>query len=79
MSNQVTIDGLDAIDLVSEVSKKDRRFKAVCLQALEENTNLSEEEFKMVRKIFLDTFSSYTRSLLRFMFGEIETEIYKRD
>lgn len=79
MSSQITIEGLDIIDLVEEIDKKDRRFKAVCLQALEETTNLSPEEFKMVRKIILDSMSSYTRSLVRMLFGEIEIDIYRRE
>lgn len=78
MSNQVTIEGLDIIDLVGEIDKKDRRFKAVCLQALEETTELSPEQFKIVRKIILDSMSSYTRSLVRMLFGEIEIDIYRK-
>lgn len=77
MDNKVTIEGLDIIDLVQEIDKKDRRFKAVCLQALEELTDLNPEEFKVIRKIILDSMSSYTRSLVRMLFGEIEVDIYK--
>lgn len=79
MDNNVTIEGLDLLDLVNEIDKKDRRFKAICLQALEESMVLNDEEFKLVRKIVLDSISSYTRSLIRFLFGEIEIDIYKGD
>lgn len=77
MDNNITIEGLDLIDLVNEIEKKDRRFKAICLQSIEECTSLDQEEFKIVRKVVLDSISSYTRSLIRFLFGEIEVDIYK--
>lgn len=79
MDNRVTIEGFDIIDLVEDIDKKDRRFKAVCLQALEETANLNDKEFKIVRKIVLDSMSSYTRSLVRMLFGEIEIDIYRKE
>jgi hypothetical protein len=42
------------------------------LQELETILPADSEEFKMIRKLFLDGYNDYTRSILRIIFGDIE-------
>jgi hypothetical protein len=107
------IQGLDVLDVLGFISKKQKRFLAIGLNELEEIfrihdiKNLNElekickelelerdseefqvleklilldrdsEEFQLVRKLILDLVNEYTRSILRVIFGDIETLKYK--
>ena len=66
------IQGLDTIDVAKIISKKNSKFLAIGLQELEETLDKNEENFGVVRKIFLDNFNDYTRSIMRIIFGDIE-------
>ena len=68
----VTIDGLDAFDLISFIGKKNKKFQAIILADAEEILGKDSEEFKQIRKLFLDGFNDYTRSIVRIVFGDIE-------
>ena len=68
----VTMDGLDLFDMISFISKKNKRFCAVILADAEEVLGKDSEEFEAIRKIFLDGFNDYTRSIVRIVFGDIE-------
>jgi hypothetical protein len=64
--------GLDVIDIASIASRKNKKFLAIGLQRLEEDLGKDSKEFQRARKIYLDTFNEYTRSLMRTFFDDIE-------
>lgn len=66
------IQGLDTIDVAKIISKKNSKFLAIGLQELEESLDKNDESFNNIRKIFLDNFNDYTRSIMRIIFGDIE-------
>ena len=66
------IQGLDTIDVAKIVSKKNSKFLAIGLQELEESLDKTQPNFSNIRKIFLDNFNDYTRSIMRVIFGDIE-------
>ena len=71
----VEIDGLDLFDLVSFISKKNKRFIAIILADIEEIVGKDSDEYQQIRKIVLDGFNDYTRSVVRIIFGDIEYRI----
>ncbi|KKM85465.1 hypothetical protein LCGC14_1288830, partial [marine sediment metagenome] len=74
----VVIQGLDVLDVVKFIGKKNKRFQAILLKELEEyfpidiKTRRRSDDFYLIRKLFLDGFNNYTRSVLRIIFGDIE-------
>ena len=71
----VEIDGLDLFDLISFISKKNKRFLAIMLAEVEEIVGKDSEEYQLLRKVILDGFNDYTRSIVRIIFGDIEYKI----
>ena len=73
MSNtkEVLIEGLDVIDVLGEVSRKNRKFAAIFLNELDEIIPDIETK-KKIRKLYLDTLNNYSRSIVRMIFGDIE-------
>jgi len=69
---EVIIEGLDVIDVVRYISRKKDKFIAIVLADLEEVMEKDSNEYKFVRKIFLDGFNDYTRSVMRTLFGNVE-------
>jgi NADPH-dependent 7-cyano-7-deazaguanine reductase QueF-like protein len=61
--------GLDAIDIVNFINKKGKRYVATTLQDLEEIIPKNSEEYEKVRKLFLNSFNDYKRSVCRAIFG----------
>lgn len=72
MDPEVIIEGLDVIDVVRYITRKKDKFLAIALSDLEETMDKDSNEYKYVRKVFLDAFNDYTRSTLRTFFGNIE-------
>jgi hypothetical protein len=70
MENGKVIQGLDIIDLILVVGQKNKKFTAIALQEIEEVLGKDSEEYKTIRKIFLDSFNNYTRSVMRSIFGD---------
>jgi hypothetical protein len=73
--------GLDVLDILGFMDKKKKRFLAIALNELEEiydaaGISRDSPEFQYTRKLILDLVNEYTRSILRLIFGEIETEKY---
>lgn len=77
MESEVTIEGLDVVDVVKYISRKKDKFIAIVLADLEEVMEKDSNEYKYVRKVFLDGFNDYTRSIMRTFFGSIEGLIMK--
>lgn len=74
--NEVTIDGLDLVDVLQQITRKKKKFIKITLDEIEDAMN-DEEAYKIVRKAVLDGFNDYTRSFMRAFFGEIEGTIMK--
>jgi uncharacterized protein YehS (DUF1456 family) len=74
---EVVIEGLDVIDVVRYISRKKDKFIAIVLADLEEVMEKDSNEYKFVRKLFLDGFNDYTRSVMRTLFGNVEGLIMK--
>jgi protein involved in sex pheromone biosynthesis len=74
----VVIQGLDLLDVVHYIAKKNKRYQAMALSNIEEVLDKDSPEFKHVRKVILDYFNNYTRSVIRNIFGEsLETLVDK--
>ena len=74
---EITIEGLDIIDVVRYISRKKDKFIAIVLADLEEVMDKESNEYKFIRKVFLDGFNDYTRSIMRTLFGNVEGLIMK--
>lgn len=61
--------GLDPIDIVNYIGAKNKKFQAILLQDIEQVMDRESEEFKLVRKIILDSYNNYTRSVVRAILG----------
>lgn len=77
MEPEVIIEGLDVIDVVRYITRKKDKFLAIALSELEETMDKDSNEYKFIRKVFLDAFNDYTRSILRTFFGNIEGLVMK--
>lgn len=77
MDAQITIDGLDVIDVVQYITKKRDKFIAIMLADLEDVMDEDSNEYKFVRKVILDGMNDYTRSTMRTLFGDIEGLVMK--
>ncbi len=71
-SEGVVIQGLDVIDVIRFIIKKNKKFEAIILSELEEILDPKSDEFNLIRKLFLDGFNDYTRSIFRVIFGDVE-------
>jgi len=69
---QVVVDGLNMFDVITFLDKKKRRYIKVALDSLEEVMPADSKQFIATRKIFLDKFNDYHRSILITLFGDIE-------
>lgn len=73
----IVIDGLDILDILHFITNKRDKFIAIALAELEEQVAPGTPEFRASRKIILDGFNDYTRSLLRILFGDVEGMVMK--
>lgn len=71
-SRSVIVKGMDVLDLVDFIARKNKKSQAIVLSQLEEILGRDSSEYSKVRKIFLDTMNDYTRSVLTTIFGDIE-------
>ena len=71
-SEGVLIQGLDLKDIIGFIEKKNKKFQAITLSEYEEVLNKNSAEFRAIRKITLDNYNNYTRSIVRAIFGEVE-------
>ncbi len=69
MKGSGVIQGLDLLDVVEFVSKKNKKYQAILLQDIEEVLGRDSEEYLAIRKLILDSLNNYTRSVLRVIFG----------
>ena len=65
---RIDINGLDLIGFMNLAFRRTRRYTAITLAEVEE-LNLTEEQYKFVRKAVLDNMNELTRSILRDVLG----------
>jgi len=63
------IQGLDILDVVTFVGKKNRKFQAILLHDIEECLGRDDPRYLEIRSLILDSYNNYTRSVLRVIFG----------
>lgn len=63
--------GLDDFDIIKIINIKKTAYLKLALESLEKEA-LSDEQFRQIRKIFLDNFNEFSRSILRIFVGDIE-------
>lgn len=73
----IEIESLDIIDVLRIVTKKKRKFLAMLLTELEQRYPKDSLEYLEIRKLILDSFNDFTRSILRTLFGDIEGLVMK--
>lgn len=73
---QVIVTGLDLQDITKFISDKNKRYLAATLQDIEDELGSEHPAFVAIRKSVLDGFNNYTRSLISFLFIDIEDEFY---
>lgn len=71
-TGRIVIEGVSAIDWISSLRTKNKRYIAESLAELEKVLPPDSEEFIKTRKIFLDGFNNFTRSMLIDLIGNIE-------
>ena len=71
---QVTISGLDLVELLDFIGSKNKKYQAVLLSDIEEILDRNSEEFIQIRKLILDTMNKYTRGVSRLITGNVEDE-----
>ena len=68
MTNRMN--GLDLLDVLGLIKRKQRRYIALLLNDVEELMDDDPEVYSYLRKILLDYFNDYTRSIFRILIGE---------
>jgi hypothetical protein len=71
MSSTV-IQDLEVLDIIKAISKRNKRLQAKLLQALELCLDKNTSEYQELRKFVLDELNSYTRFIVKELFGDIE-------
>ena len=64
--------GFDVLDLVSFINRLTKRYQANLLADIETSTNVDSEDYKIIRKLVLDSTNNFSRSLVKTIFGDIE-------
>lgn len=72
----VILQGIDLLDVLRFVMKKNKKYQATLLNAIEELFNDDPEAkvlfYGKIRKLYLDSQNNYTREILKVIFGDIE-------
>lgn len=63
---------VDVLDVIRNIGKKNKQTQAKLMQELEKYVDKNTPEFDALRKFVLDEINSYTRSVVRTVFGDIE-------
>lgn len=69
---------IDLYQVLKEIGTKNKVLQARMLQELEKYVPPHSEEFSRLRKFVLDEQNSYTRSIVRLIFGDIEFMNFSR-
>ena len=71
ISSQV-IQEINVLDIVRDAGKKNKRLQAVLLSEIEMILGKESKEYQQYRNLVLDETNSFTRSVIRSIFGDIE-------
>ncbi len=71
MDNEKVFQEVNVLELLGEIGTKNKALNAMVLQELEKHVK-NPDEFTQLRKFILDAQNSYTRSIVRLIFGDIE-------
>lgn len=74
IKNKILMNGLDIIDAITILNKKNKKFQALLLEDVESYINKDTELYKKLRKSILDYFNDFSRSVARIITGD-EDEI----
>lgn len=66
------IQSVNVIEIIKKVGKRNRRLQAILLNEIESNIDKNSPGFEKVRKLLLDETNSFTRAVIRDIFGDIE-------
>lgn len=66
----VEINGLDELDIMGAMERRQKRYLALLLQDVEQAMANNPENYQLVRKMILDNFNDYTRSIFRVVLGD---------
>ena len=75
MEHEKVFQEVDVFDLLKEIGVRNKTLNAKVLQELEKYVK-NNDEFMQLRKFILDEQNSYTRSIVRLIFGDIEFNNY---
>jgi len=75
----VVVQGMDILDVLKFNIRKNKRFQAEFLQEAEKILPKDSQEFKAIRKVYLDISNEFMRSTFRSVFGDIEYLLSKYD
>lgn len=71
-ADERVIQEVDILQLIKDIGTKNKVLQAKVLQELEKYIPPNTAEFQELRKFILDEQNSYTRSIVRLIFGDIE-------
>lgn len=67
--NGKIVQGMDLLELIENIAKRNKKFQAIMLGEIETVVPKDSEEFRLIRKAILDGMNKYTRSVLKVIFG----------
>lgn len=77
MESEKVFQEVDVFELLREIGSKNKALNAAVLKELEKYVT-DKDEFMRLRKFILDEQNSYTRSIVRLIFGDIEFSQFPR-
>ena len=66
------IQDVDILEVIKSIAKRNKRTQARLLQEAEKVMNKNTPEYQEYRKFLLDELNSYTRFIVKELFGDIE-------
>lgn len=73
----IEISSIGLVDILDVIKRRNGKYIKITLNELEE-LKLDKETFNLVRKIVLDNFNGYQRSLTTLLLGDVEDNKYGR-
>lgn len=66
------VQGVNVLDVIRRINTRNRRLQAILLSQIEMSIDKASPGFVELRKLLLDETNSYTRAVIREIFGDIE-------
>ena len=77
MDSEKVFQEVDVLEILGEIGSRNKTLNAMVLTELEKYVK-DGDEFMHLRKFILDEQNSYTRSIVRLIFGDIEFAPYRK-